>query len=399
MAKVILTEKEGTSHLFTFFLKDDKVTGFQVENIEDISILGNIYVGKVQNIVESIGAAFVQISKDCNCYLSLDDCQKPIWVKKPNKNKPLQQGDELLVQISKEALKSKEYSVTTKLQLTGKYCVLTSQDLKIGVSTKLSKDKKYQLRTLVEEYRRPEYGYIIRTNASEATENLIFTEIHQLHEEMDKLIKYAPHQTSFSCVKEQKPKWIRRLSDLDFSQLESVITDSPKIFDEISKESSIVFQTKEQLQLYSDNYSLWKLHSLDKVVANALKKKVWLSCGGYLIIEHTEALWVIDVNSGKSIMGKDKEANVLKVNLEAANEIACQLVNRNISGICIIDFINMENEDSRKKLVQELKAAIRFDPVGAKFIDFTALHLVELTRTKKNHPLYELLDKDYDLFT
>lgn len=399
MTKVILTEKEGTAHLFTFFLTDDKVTQFQVENRDEIAILGNIYVGKVHNIVASIGAAFVQISKDCNCYLPLEDCQNPIFVKKPNMNSPLQQGDELLVQVSKEALKTKDYSVTTKLQLTGKYCVLTSQDLKIGVSTKLPKDKKFQLRTLVEAYRRTEYGYIIRTNANEANETDIFNEIQQLHEEMDNIIKYAPHQTSFTCIKKQKPKWLRRLSDLDFSKIESVITDSQTIFEEITEEASIKFQTKEQFQLYLDNYSLWKLHSLDKVVTNALKKKVWLSCGGYLVIEHTEALWVIDVNSGKSILGKNKEANVLKVNLEAASEIARQLVNRNISGICIIDFINMEEEASRKKLTQEFKSSLRFDPAGAKFIDFTALHLVELTRTKKDHPLYEILDKDYELFS
>lgn len=398
MGKVILTKKEGTSHLFTFFLTDEKVTRFQVENIDEASILGHIYVGKVQNIVASIGAAFVQISNQCNCYLPLDDCQHPIYVKKTNKNAPLQQGDELLVQVSKEALKSKEYSVTTKLQLTGKYCVLTSQDFKIGVSTKLPKDKKKRLRSLVEEYRRSEYGYIIRTSASEASPSTLYDEIQLLHEEMDHLIKYAPHQTCFTCVKKQKPTWLRRLSDLDFSQIESVITDSQQIFDEITNDKTINFQTKDQLQRYIDSYSLWKLHSLDKVVLHALKKKVWLPCGGYLVIEHTEALWVIDVNSGKSILGKNKETNVLKVNLEAVGEIARQLINRNITGICIIDFINMEDEESRKKLVQELKAAIRFDPCGAKFVDFTALHLVELTRTKKDHPLYELLDKDYDLF-
>ena len=398
MGKVILTKKEGTSHLFTFFLTDEKVTRFQVENIDEASILGHIYVGKVQNIVASIGAAFVQISNQCNCYLPLDDCPHPIYVKKTNKNAPLQQGDELLVQVSKEALKSKEYSVTTKLQLTGKYCVLTSQDFKIGVSTKLPKDKKKRLRSLVEEYRRSEYGYIIRTSASEASPSALYDEIQLLHEEMDHLIKYAPHQTCFTCVKKQKPTWLRRLSDLDSSQIESVITDSQQIFDEITNDKTINFQTKDQLQRYTDSYSLWKLHSLDKVVLHALKKKVWLPCGGYLVIEHTEALWVIDVNSGKSILGKNKEANVLKVNLEAVGEIARQLINRNITGICIIDFINMEDEESRKKLVQELKAAIRFDPCGAKFVDFTALHLVELTRTKKDHPLYELLDKDYDLF-
>lgn len=399
MNRIIITEKEGTPYLFTFSLTNDKVTRFQVENKEEVSILGNIYVGKVQNIVASIGAAFIQISKDCNCYLPLEDCQNPVYVKKANRNAPLQQGDELLVQLSKEAIKSKEYSVTTKLQLTGKYCVLTSQDLKIGVSTKLPKDKKAQLRSLVEAYRRPEYGYIVRTNASEASETMLFDEIQQLHEEMDNIINHAPHQISFACIKKQKPKWLRRLSDLDFSQIESLITDSQFVFDELSSSSFITLQTKDQLKFYSDSYSLWKLHSFDKVVALALKKKIWLPCGGYLVIEHTEALWVIDVNSGKSILGKDKEANVLKVNLEAAMEISGQLINRNISGICIIDFINMEEEESRKKLILELKTAIRFDPIGAKFIDFTALHLVELTRTKKDQPLYELLDKDYDLFS
>ena len=399
MNKIVITKKEDTSYLFTFFLVDDKVTRFQAEDIKEESILGNIYVGRVQNIVASIGAAFLQISSTCSGYLSLTDCKNPVYVKKQNKGSSLQQGDELLVQISREALKTKEYSLTTKLQLTGKYSILTSQDLKIGVSTKLDKDKKKKLRKFIETVRRPEYGYIIRTSASDATKETIAEEIQQLHDEMDHMILHAQHQSCFSCIKKQKAKWLRQLIEMDFSLVDVVLTDSNEIFQQISNEVEIDFEKKNQLELYSDSYSLWKLYSLDKAVTDALKKKVWLPCGGYLIIEHTEALWVIDVNSGKSILGKNKEANVLKVNMEAATEIARQLINRNITGICIIDFINMKSQESRQELVKELKDAIRFDPSHAKFIDFTALHLVELTRTKKDNPLYELLDKDYELFS
>lgn len=397
MNKTILTRHPSLPYLFHFRVEEDIVEELHVYPEAADSILGNIFVGKVQNVVKSIGAAFVLIDSERMGYLPLDDCIHPIYVKKGS-SPSIQQGDELLIQITREAIATKEYSVSTNLQLSGKFCILTSQDRKIGVSSKLSKTVRATLREWMNEHRKSEYGYILRTCSATVEPNIRLEEIHTLEEEMDQLIQLAPYKTPFTCVKQQPAIWIRSILNSNPEITGPILTDQTDLHEQLHSYLRQSSTNSFEQSLYTDSYSLWNLYSFEKVVRQALKKKVWLSCGGYLIIEKTEAMWVIDVNSGKSIQGKQKEKNALKVNLEAAKEIAHQMILRNMSGICMIDFINMTETESMNQLVSTVQKLLSTDPVGASFIDLTKLQIMEVTRTKKERPLYEILEKDIAFF-
>lgn len=397
MNKTILTRHPSLPYLFHFRIGDSRLEELHVYPEEADSILGNIYVGKVQNVVKSIGAAFVLIDSDRVGYLPLDDCVHPIYVKKGSSTN-IQQGDELLIQVTREAIATKEYSVSTNLQLSGNFCILTSQDRKIGISSKLSKTVRANLREWMNEHRKNDYGYILRTNAANVDPDIRLEEIHTLEKELDQLIQLAPYKTPFTCVKKQPAIWIRAILNSNPEITGTIITDQQDLYEMLDQSLHDEFRTSLDLNLYTDDYSLWNLYSLEKEIKQALRKKVWLSCGGYLIIEKTEAMWVIDVNSGKSIQGKQKEQNALKVNLEAAVEIAHQMILRNMSGICMIDFINMKEESSMNQLISTIQKLLSKDPVGATFIDLTKLQIMEVTRMKKERPLCEILEKDIVFF-
>ena len=397
MNKTILTRHPSLPYLFQFRMEDDVVEELHAYPETEESILGNIYVGKVQNVVKSIGAAFVFIDSERVGFLPLEDCIHPIYVKKGS-SPSIQQGDELLIQITREANATKEYSVSTNLLLSGRFCILTSQDRKIGVSSKLSKTVRASLREWMNEHRKKEYGYILRTCSATIEPDIRLEEIQKLESEMDQLIQLAPYKTPFTCVRKQAPTWIRSIINQSPEITGTIITDQTDIHDELQSYLTALSLTSYEQSLYTDNYSLWNLYSFEKIIKQALKNKVWLPCGGYLIIEKTEAMWVIDVNSGKSIQGKQKEKNALKVNLEAAKEIAHQMILRNMSGICMIDFINMTETESMNQLVSTVQNLLSTDPVGASFIDLTKLQIMEVTRTKKERPLYEILEKDIAFF-
>ena len=397
MNKTILTRHPSLSYLFHFRIEGDRVEELHVYPESEESILGNIYVGKVQNVVKSIGAAFVLLDSDRVGYLPLDDCIHPVYVKKGNSSS-IQQGDELLIQITREAIATKEYSVSTNLQLSGNFCILTSQDKKVGVSSKLSKTVRANLREWMNEHRKNDYGYILRTNAATVEPDIRLSEIHALEEEMDQLIQLAPYKTPFTCVKKQPAIWIRSILNSNPEISGTIITDQNDLYEMLHQNLQQECLNRFELNLYTDHYSLWNLYSFEKEIKQALRKKVWLSCGGYLIIEKTEAMWVIDVNSGKSIQGKQKENNALKVNLEAAIEIAHQMILRNMSGICMIDFINMNDSNSMNQLISTIQKLLAKDPVGASYIDLTKLQIMEITRTKKERPLCEILEKDISFF-
>ena len=187
------------------------------------------------------------------------------------------------------------------------------------------------------------------------------------------------------------PLWLKRLLGLPFQELAASILEDEQLFRWaerfLEKENPLL---KGKLQLYGDSMlSMDKLYSLERRLKEALQEKVWMKSGAYLVIQPTEALTVVDVNSGKFEAGRQKEAAILKVNLEAARELARQLRIRNLSGIIIVDFINMQEADSRQQVLEELSACLTMDPILTRVIDRTKLDLVEITRKKVERPLAE----------
>lgn len=395
--KILMTEKENK--IWIFQMEDDEIVEIHCENKPDPSsappVLGNIYIGKVKNIVSNIGAAFIEIGKGLECYYDLSQAPHALFTNKIGK-KPLCVGDELVVQITKEAIKTKVPTVSSNLSFTGKYAVLTSGNTRIGTSGKLPKVIKEEWKKRLSTLKNDDYGIIIRTNAKDADASSVLKELSGLKEEYNKIKETASMRTCFSCLKKALPLYITDLKNVYTEGLTEIIIEG----DELYRQTYSYFE-KEQpedldklIKYDSKGYdlSLSKLYSTDTVVERALSEKVWLKTGGYLIIQYTEALTVIDVNSGKSVSKKNPLESHLKINLEAAKEVAKQLRLRNLSGIIIIDFINLDDECATKTLMKAFKQYLLDDPIHTTLVDVTALQLVEVTRKKVKRPLHESIN-------
>ena len=358
------------------------------------SILGNIYVGQVENIAANIQAAFVMIDPDTRCYLPLSDVKNPVFSSGRTGDAPLRPGDMLLVQVSREAMKGKLPAVTTNLNFTGKYLVLTTGEKKIGFSKKLIQEEKNKLNKWLEEERAVsprEYGIVVRTNAGEASKEEFLTELSFLKSLYEKTAVYGRSRTCFSCVYETEPFYMNAVRDTYSKHLDEIVTDIPEVFEHITAYLKEVSHGEEnKVRLYEDALlPLYKLYRIGIALEEVQKQKVWLKSGGFLVIQQTEAFVSIDVNSGKFTGKKKAEETYRKINLEAAGEIARQLRLRNLSGIILIDFINMENPDHQDELFHVLQKHLRKDSVKAKAVDITPLHILEMTRKKVCRPLSE----------
>ena len=374
--------------------EEERIVEIRLESDQEKSILGNIYTGQVENIASNIQAAFVQIEPGKRCYYSLAEAQRAVFSAGRKGNGPLRPGDELLVQVSRDAMKGKLPALTSNLNFTGRYLVLTTGDKKFGLSSKLALEDRHRLSGwLKEEAERPdkEFGIIVRTNAADASKEEILKELEWLKGRYHKAVVQGRNRTCFSLVLETEPFYVAAVRDAYGRDLDEIVTDVPEIremilgyLEEISPE------LKEKLRFYQDKLlPLYKLYRVETALDAIQKEKVWLNSGGFLVIQQTEAFVSIDVNSGKYTGKKKMEETFRKINLEAAAEIGRQLRLRNLSGIILIDFINMENPDHREELFHVLQKLLRKDPVKSRAIDITPLHILEMTRKKVRRTVIE----------
>lgn len=395
ITRVALNEKLNKKHL-AYIMLDEKrdFVDFQVFSEEE-SLLNSIFVARVDNIVTNINAAFVRISPKQVCYLPLEDIKAPLYVKKQSELKALSIGDEIVVQVTKDAVKTKEPVVSTKLTLTGKYCVLTTDNTSLGISKKITGESHLHMSELlctyvVEQAKKHDFGMIIRTNALEAAEEDL---IHDLRDTVERFIELktkSAHQTAFAVLDKPDSPYIQKLKSADLSALDGVYTDEDDIFTEIEAKLPYL-KDKDLLKQYKDDkVSLGTLYNFRGSVDKLVEKRVWLKSGANIIIEQLETMTVIDINSGKNISKNEKA--ILEINKEAAKEIARQLRLRNISGMIIIDFINMKTKEYMDELVAVLKEQIKQDSVPCTFMDVTKLGLVELTRKKTYKSLKEMIE-------
>lgn len=389
--KLVITKTEDK--ILTTVLENDEVVELHcmgADEDDNAIRLGNIYIGKVKNIVKNIGAAFIEIAGGIECYYTLEDNQHPIFTNKIGK-KSLCIGDELLVQISKEAVKTKVPTVTSKLNFTGKYAVLTNGDTRIGVSTKIGKEDRTRLLEIAKPYANDKYGFIIRTNAKDASDDELKKEMESLIESYRTLVDVAQTRTCFSCLKLAPKQYLMELRNIYQEGLTEIIVEEQHLHEEVKTYlESEQPEDLDKLRLYEDKLlPLHKLYSLDTHVANALKEKVWLKSGAYLVIQHTEALSVIDVNTGKCVNKKKDDDTYLKINIEAAKEAAKQIRLRNLSGIILVDFINLSEPEKTEALLHVFRQELQKDPIVTTLVDMTKLQLVEVTRKKVRKPFFE----------
>lgn len=387
---LVITKYQGG--IISMLQHDNSLEAIHFHGNQNKPQIGDIYVAKVMNIVKNINAAFIQFQPDQRGYLSLEHLHEPVLLNRTYDGRLLC-GDEILVQLDKEAIKTKDPVFTTNLSLSGKYCVVSNGNLTKGVSAKLTKQEKEILYPAIPQ--NVNYGVIIRTNAASLipTNSIdeLTCEIQALCNQLDQLVASGIHRTCYSRLTEATPEYVHFIRDEYQNKYDRILTDDEDIFSNIKNYLEKYEPEKQEfLSLYQDDsYPLHKLYRIDTKIQELLHPKVWLKSGAYLIIEQTEAMHVIDVNSGKNIAKKENEEYVLKINLEAAKEIMKQISLRNLSGMIIIDFINMSKQESIDSLMNELHKLARKDPVKTNIVDMTALGLVEITRKKGKKSLQQ----------
>lgn len=385
MGKIIIIERN--EKLILFLLDDKNLPTFIQSALlpGDEGILGNIYIAKVTEVVKGLQAVFVSIDNGQKAFLPMTECVEPMLVNREYDGQ-LKQGDEIVIQISSQAVKTKLPGATTKLTLPGKYCVCNINGHGIAYSKKLSKKTIVEIKTAVmSERKRKKYAFTIRTNAGMLEDySLLMKEMQQQIDFFDELTKIYKYRTCFTCLRKAEPEILSVIKNIPLDEYKEVITDSLDVYS-LLKPYEI-----SGLKFYqNDTVTLSVLYSLEMHLKQALSSKVWLPGGGYLVIEPTEAMVVIDVNSGKGSNCKSgsKQNVYFRTNWEAAAEIARQLRLRNYSGMIMVDFINMESDEDNKKLLDFLRDNLQKDKVKTRLVDMTALGIVEITRKKVSKPL------------
>lgn len=393
ITKAPLKEGWGQEFFLAAAFDEKRMTQIQVEAVSKSSILGNIYIGRVENIATNIQAAFVNIAKGVSCFLPLEEAKNAVFTKK-NGKKDLCIGDELLVEVTREKQKNKPASVSANLNFSGKYLILTTGNHLLGISKKLHATERERLQALLKDQITDTFGIVVRTAAKDASDEEILKELEMLTKQCHACLQGAMHRTAFTRLREAPPFYLQFLKNRNLTEMQKITTDIPSVHEVLLQHLQDTKEA-EKLHLYTDTQvSLFALYSLTHELERALHRQVWLPSGAYLVIDPTEALTVIDVNSGKNIKKKAREELVFSVNVEAAHEIARQLILRNISGICIIDFIDMKEKEHREELMHILRMDLKKDKVPATLVDITRLGLVELTRKKVQKSLKEQLQGD-----
>ena len=363
--------KVDTNEKIITLIEDYKLVERYIET-SDESIEGNIYIGVVKNIVPGIKAAFVDIGQDKNAFIHFEDIYKTKHEIKIN--------EKLLVQVQKDEINQKGAKLTTNIKLTGRQIVLLPNTELITVSRKIDNDKvKEKLVEIVKENLPSGMGAIIRTTAAKATQSDIL-------EDIDRLIKKWKRIEEKLKTSQEAPILLGENSNIiesvilgtADSGMDKIITDSKtenkkieSFLQEVELENKVKIEYDEEVL---DKYKI--KDELDKLKNN----KIWLKCGSYIVIDKTEALTSIDVNSGKYTGKENLENTILKVNEEATVEIAKQIRLRDISGIIIIDYIDMELEENKHKIIELLEQELRKDRAKVQIEGFTRLNLLEMTR-------------------
>lgn len=385
--KILITEYDNKE--VAIFLKENRL--LSLYTIENHTKVGNIYVGKVKNVVNNLDACFVEFGEKEFGYLPFSEVTVPLLLNRKYDGR-LIQGDELLVQVQKDAIKTKQAYLTAKVSVSSNYFVFTLEEPSLGVSMKLKKEIRENIKAFIRESAENNgkdqsfrISCIVRTDAGALFEENQPEFAKRYQEEKAtfmQLLEKSTHINCFACVKGGLKPYLAILERFSDDCYAEVLTDLNEAY--TSLQGHI-----DNLRYYEDDFSLSMLYNLDSKFKEALNPKVWLQNGGYLVIEQTECLTTIDVNSGKMIKGNDKNASIWKLNEEAAKEAVLQIRLRNLSGIIIIDFVNMENKADEEKLLMLMKDLVKKDPVHTSVIDITPLGLMEITRKKVYKSLKE----------
>lgn len=397
MEKLIITHMEirKKQALVTALWRDGRLWNLELAPAAESRLLGSIHMGKVQKVLPDQKGAFVEIEGRLPCYFATDKITGPMFRRGTRQGK-LSPGDELLVQVTREALKSKAPSVSSNLSFPGEYLVLTTENRMLGVSSRIPKPDRARLRQMLAEALGEDrtYGVIVRTNAVQADREQLLSELSVLRARMDAVLKKGSYAPCYTRIMDGDLPETEAVKNCVWENLEKVITDDPGIYQRLLHFVEETYPGgQEKVELYEDPLlPLSKLFSLEAAIGEALDKRVWLKSGGFLVIEQTEACAVIDVNSGKYVAKRDTGEMAARINREAAREILRQIRLRNLSGIILVDFINM-NQEEQEQLLALMRGLAKEDRITTRAVDVTELGIMELTRRKEKKTLAQQLEE------
>lgn len=363
-----------------FFVKvfDGVVTSTFAINLDNSSIMGNIYVGKVTKVIKN-SFAFVNINQSKNAFININDA-------KEERIKNVKEGDDILVQVVRDENGAKGAGLSSEILLKGKYVmVVHSENKVVGVSKKiLSKSCKKRLKKLGDNF---SYSVIFRTEAEEANNEEILEEYELIASKMDIILDKYKYQIAPKLILDQDQKGGFLGKTIKLSEDAEKIYINSKLFYEELKESELSDKV-----ILDESPDLFSSHFVKKQIDELFQRKVWLKSGGFLIIEYTEAFVIIDVNTGKSVKEKDKELLFFNTNKEALIETIKQIELRNLSGIILIDLIDMRKQGHKDEIISLAKSLVKYDS-DFSIHGLTNLGILEITRKKRNEPIYKTLSQ------
>ncbi len=403
MLKEIIVEGSNETTMVAL-LENQQLVEVYFEHAKSHSSIGYIYKGKVENVLPGMQAAFVNIGLEKNGFLYVDDAvAKP----KPEEGFPepayaiadvLKKNQEILVQVVKEQVGTKGARLTTNITLPGRYVVLMPTVRYIGISRRIEdEEERERLRQLAEEVAPSGMGLIVRTVAAGMGKEELAADIHRLHQQWKKILGKAAKSGAPALIHKDLNLIERLIRDILAPDINRVLVSNAEVMEKIQE---VVMDTMPSLKdkiTVCPYQNLLAQYDLSNQLMKALKRKVWLKCGGYLVIDQTEALTVIDVNTGKYVGENNLAETVLQTNLDAVNEIARQLRLRNIGGIIIVDFIDMLDSSHQEKVINTLEEALKRDRVKTNILGLTQLGLLEMTRKKNGHQLSDILQRECPL--
>ena len=390
MKKIVSAEFESENYVA---IKENRLVDFFYETKENQSLVNNIYLGEVKNILAEIQAAFIDLGADGKGFLHISDLKKS--KKEQRIEEIFKTGDKLIVQIKKDAVADKKPKVSDYIALTGNYLILTNLGQQLGVSKKIKRRKeRRRLKDILRPLLNEELGVIVRTRALKKSEKVLEKEFKVLANKWQKIKSKAENSNQATRIY-QSDSLIERIFKKEAGRdLAKVVVDSKESYNHL-KDIADSFNTSlsKKIEYYSGSQFIFKEYDLGDDIKTALKRKVSLSSGGYIVFDDTEAMTVVDVNTGQNVIKGTFSDVIYQTNYQAAREIIRQLKLRNIGGIIVIDFIDMKRKKDQKKLIKILKKELAKDSRKSSVLGMTNLGLVEITREKRGLSLKKQLTK------
>jgi ribonuclease E len=357
-------------------------------------MVGNVYLGRVQNVLPGMEAAFIDIGRGRNGVLyagevnySPEDLEGP----QPRIEQILKNGQPVMVQVTKDPMGGKGARLTAQISMPGRFLVFVPNANISGISRRLPEDERRRLKTIMKKVRPEGHGVIVRTAAEGASEDALTADLLRLVREWEDIQNHSKKAKAPAVVYEEPELTVRVVRDLfTDEEFKELATDSPRVHEKVvAYVHDVAPDLESKIHLHQGRLPVFEEYRVVEQIHKALDKKVWLPSGGYLFIERTEAMTIVDVNTGKSVGKTNLEATVANTNLEAAREVARQLRLRDIGGIIVIDFIDMLLEKNKKQVEDAMKEALAVDKTRSQVFEIGPLGLMQVTRKRVSGGLVE----------